>query len=194
MNKNTKNSAKAPKIKKEKKPKIIIQEAKVKLLSFSISAVIPTMMYGNISPTIIVEAPSIEEAQAFVLPVIENLYQTYVGPAQDGKMPVFINKANVTAVEKKVDVTPPTTTAPKNAVVSPSPSPKTPAQASVDALADDLTKSPAFTKAENAIKNCASEDALGMIEAQIQKSEKLTAEEKPVLLTIVLKKRKQFAL
>ena len=39
------------------------KKSKVKLISYEIKAVIPTVQYGNIQPCIIVEAPSIEEAE-----------------------------------------------------------------------------------------------------------------------------------
>lgn len=174
---------KTPKSKKEKG--VINMKAEVRLVSFTVGATIPTMMYGNILPSITVEAPTIEEAKAFALPIIEELYQTYLGEPQDGKLPKFINKANVTAIEKRVDPTPPAQP------VAPAAKPKTP-QESVDELAADLQDSPAFTKAQNAIKNVTDPQALELIEKQIQNSVKLTAAEKPVLLTEVLKKRKTF--
>jgi hypothetical protein len=47
---------------------------------------------------------------------------------------------------------------------------------------DATPKTPAYTKAENAIKSAMSLDALNLIEDQIQKSVKLINEEKPLLL------------
>lgn len=199
MKKNTKNSAKAPKA-KEVKPKVPkevkVVAPKYELLSFEILAVIPTQMYGNISPKISIKAKTIEEAKEILLPAIESIYLAYAEKPRDGSALAFTSKANVTAVEKKVEV-PAATTAPKKPegqgiATPPAEKPKTPAQESADALADELSKSPAYTKAENAVKNCTSREALDMIEDQIQKSVKLTDAEKPMLLTAVLYKRKEF--
>lgn len=190
---NTKNSAKAPKVKVVKEKKVVAP--KYELVSFSVKATIPTQMYGNIMPEIMVKAKKIEDARAIVMPAIESLYVAYAEKNRDGSAVSFMSKANVTATEKVVPqgVLANTIKAP----VAPAPAPvvkKTPAQESADELASDLAKSVAYTKAENAVKNSTSLDALNMIEDQIQKSVKLTAEEKPALLTDVLKKRKEFAL
>lgn len=210
MKKNIKNSAKAPKVTKKEvvaKPQKIAKVVvpKYELVTFSVKATIPTQMYGNIMPEIVVKAKTIEEAKAIVMPAIESLYVEYAEKPRDGSSISFMSKANVTATEKKVNVIPKPVApapAPEKKPEAPAQAPasapvapvKTPAQESADELADDLAKSPAYTKAENAIKNSMSLDALNMIEDQIQKSVKLTADEKPMLLTDVLKKRKEFAL
>ena len=162
----------------------------------------PTQMYGNIIPEVIVKTKTIEEAKAVVMPFIEELYSSYASEGPDGKKANFVNKAKVTVEEKFVD--------PKitNAPVAPSPVPPPTVQASakpVQPVAPAKTsepvsepeeeptpKTPAYTKAENAIKSAMSLEALNLIEEQIQKSIKLTNEEKPLLLTDVLKKRKEY--
>jgi hypothetical protein len=200
MNKKKNSSVKATKVKTPTKPKekkVVPPALVIELVTFSVKATIPTQMYGNIMPEIVVKARTIEDAKRAVMPIIEEMYAQYMEDSRDGRPLKFINKANVTATEKivprgvleKSSNTPGRATPP--APVTPE-KPQTPAQASADALAEDLAKSVAYTKAENAIKNSTSADALGMIEDQIQKSVKLTADEKPMLLTDVLKKRKEF--
>jgi len=191
---------KAPKVQKEAKPvKIaLVKKAKYELLNFEISAVIPTQMYGNICPKISIKAGTIEDAKSIVVPFIEELYSSYASEGPDGKKANFVNKAKVTVEQKFVDpkiTITPVTPAPVSPAPTPSVAPKTsePKSEPVSEPDEDPTpKTPAYTKAENAIKSAVSLDALNLIEEQIQKSIKLTNEEKPILLAEVLKKRKEF--
>jgi hypothetical protein len=204
IKKEVEKKVKAPKVQKEAKPKKLapVKKVKYELLNFEITATIPTQMYGNICPRISIKAGTIEDAKSIVVPFIEELYSSYASEGPDGKKANFVNKAKVTVEEKFVD--PKTTTVPvAPAPVSPAtvPTSDKPVQPiapvqkneSVSEPEEESTpKTPAYIKAENAIKAAMSLDALGMIEDQIQKSVKLTAEEKPLLLTDVLKKRKEF--
>lgn len=182
--KKTKVDPKPNKLVKPKKYEIN-EKAQVRLISFTVGATIPTMMYGNIIPSITVEAPTIEEAKAFALPVIEELYANYA-EAQNGQFPKFMNKSKVTVEEKTVDVSP---TVKKNYLEKDPPGQPT---SDLEPIQMGVVKTPAYEKASNAVKNSMSMDALNLIEDQIQKSEKLSAQEKPMLLTEVLKKRKEF--
>jgi len=209
--------------KKEKAPKPVAVKIKkevvpkYKLVTFGMKATIPTQMYGNIMPEIVIKAKNIEEAKAILMPAIESLYIAYCEKPRDGSSLPFMSRSSITVEEKKVEVPKPVVKAPviekeekKEGVLgstsptpkgptgptTPSPTPKGPTgpEQSAQELADDLSnKSPAFIKARTAITGSTSLDALGLIEDQIQKSVKLTAEEKPILLTEVLKKRKTFA-
>lgn len=182
------SNKKAPTKKVEKE---VIKGRDVKevfLKEFSVTAIIPTMMYGNIQPTITVDAMDIESAKSFVLPVIEELYNKYAETPQGGNLPRFISGPKVEVKEKMV------VQKLKEGVV------KTPleltkelevAQSESDAFVQDLEHSPAFTKAENAIKNSMTLSALSMIEDQIKVSVKLKADEKEVLLGTILKKRRE---
>ena len=184
----TKNTMKttAIKPKKEKKEKIMGPLAlNYELISFSVKATIPVMAYGNIIPEIVVKTRTIEEAEQVVLPVIEKLFEFYSE-----------NKSSVTVKEKQVVVplkpTPvenkkPTGVLTQAAAVAP----VTP-KAAVEELAQELSpKSPAFLKANSAINSATSLEALGLIEEQVQKSVKLSPEEKPLLSVEILKKRKE---
>ncbi len=190
----TKKVAKVEKIKVQGKPAI----PKYELVSFGVKATIPTQMYGNIMPEIVIKAKNIEEAKAVLMPAIESLYSAYAERPRDGSSISFLNKASVTVEEKKVEVPKPVAKAPeikKEEGVLAKAEAEVPKKAeTAEELADELNeRSPAFIKARSAVNASTSLDALNLIEEQIQKSVKLTAEDKPVLLTEVLKKRKTFA-
>lgn len=155
---------------KPKKEKSKIKPT-IELVSYSISAVIPTMLYGNIQPTITVKAGTIAEASFYALDHINWLFKTYMEDPRDGKLPRFMQNIEV---KKAEPMTPPTS--PK-APEAPKNEPQTP-------------MSEAFTKAKKAIDNCMSIDATQIIEDQIQKSVKLSLAEKPILLEAILLKRK----
>lgn len=201
----------APTPKKEKKEKIAGKPAKstVELISFGIKATIPVMVFGNIQPEIVVKAKTVEEAQAYALPIIEKLFETYCENPRDGSpKPGFLSKANVTVTEKNVPQKPAVAgpqSAPAGATAqAPKEEPKNIAQEIADAPerteadlppaepAPQFAKSPALAKAENAVAAAMSRAALDMIENQVQESTKLTPEEKPMVYTLILKKRKEF--
>lgn len=188
---------KTPTTTKEKTPKkekVINQEAKVELVEFCVMATIPTMPYGNIMPKITVKAPTIEMAKAFVMPEIEALYNTYAEKPRDGTTIAWMNKANVTVTEKKVEPVMPAQSATPPASPTAAAKPDlTTAPSYVPHVEDDekpAEKSAAFLKAEHAINQSMTVDATNIIEDQIKASVKLSAEEKPELFTLVLKKRK----
>lgn len=176
-------------VKKEKVKKVAVRKNTAELISFSVRAVIPTMVFGNIQPEVIVKAKTIEDAQAFALPIIEALYEKYCETPRDGSSkPSFLSKASVMAVEKFVpqdsikggDLNPERT----------KPTASTPvAQKETE---PEVAKTPAFEKGEKAISAATSIAALDMIETQIRASTKLTPHEKPPLYLILLKKKKEF--
>jgi ribosomal protein L14 len=180
---------KEKKIKVKKEKKVPVQE--YELVTFGVKATIPTQQYGNIMPEVVIKTKTIEEAKEIVMPVIEELYLKYAEHPRDGSKVSFMNKANVIVEEKKVEVSKPITKAPviekEEKTLTGTPEER------AQNLADDLgEKSQAFIKARTAIKSSMSLDALDLIEAQIHKSVKLTVDEKPELLTEVLRKRKEF--
>lgn len=191
------SSPKATKAKGDKKKsvKVVQPDLVIKLVSYTVEAIIPTMMYGNITPKITVEARTMEDAKLAVMPHIEELYNTYAVEPMDGRKPAFMSKASVTATERVVPQNVPGKAVdpikPVEKPTTPTPTPTAP-KSELDALAEDLKTSPAYDKALSAIKNSMSKDALGLIEEQIQKSTRLTESEKPLLLSEVLKKRKEF--
>lgn len=188
-----KEVAPAPvKPKKEVKPKVVkTKKASVKLVSFTVGAVIPTQSYGNIQPSITVEANSIEEARTVVMPVIEDMIRTYaetkpgfLGKVEvtekvvtpPGMVPVSARKGMYEEVAKTGEVMASSVAAPVAAPVS-SPSTEPAKQ-----------KPETVTKAEKAISLSATSEALKVIEEQIKNSVKIPEEFKAGLQKLVVEK------
>jgi len=195
-----KSVAKDAPVAKKGKATPVIKRSEVTLVSFSVTAVIPTQQYGNIQPTIQVNAPTIEEARAMVMPVIENFYETYAELPLNGKPVKFL--AKVTESHKVVNiepekaptaapvVTPAATTAPKVEPEATGSSAAASVPSSSESIPQTTTERPeAFKKAEKAISLAASHDALAAIEAQIQSSIKINPDDKPELYKILNEKR-----
>lgn len=179
------------KVKKTSEPQKLVVPAKleVKLITYTIRAMIPTMMYGNIAPEIVVEARSMEDAKRAVMPHIEELFHTYLEEPRDGRPARFMAKANVEVSERKVapkEVTKPATVAstPKTEPVK--------AEKKEEPKEPETPKSPAYEKALKAINGATSKEALELLQDQVQNSVKLLPEEKPMLYELVLKRKKEF--
>ncbi len=182
----------------EKTSEKVMKKAKsnVTLISFSVTAVIPTQQYGNIQPTITVSAPTIEDAKELVMPVIENLYQRYAEMPLNGKPVKFLSK--ITEVEKLVVATP------EASIQSPAVAPafdKEMNDASI-AKAEELSQATPeyvpvnpepFNKAAKKISLSFGQDALDAIADQIRESVKIDPNDKPKLFELVLKKGQELA-
>lgn len=200
----------APKKESVKKPQAT-------LVSYSIKATIPVGSFANIIPEITVNAKTLEDAAAFVLPYIESLFDMYAEDSRDGRKIKFLNKASVTVQERLVPV-PGTKSAIESAqaqIQSPGIASQLtagalnapvkneaisfekdgtmipPKQTTVDsqvktALAE---KTVHYQKAENAVHNSFTVEALDLVQSQITASVKLNGYEKNHLYTLVLKKR-----
>lgn len=163
----------------------------IKLISYTVEAIIPTMMYGNITPKITVEAGSMEDAKRAVMPHIEELYRTYAQIPLDGRLPAFFQKASVVVEERKVD--PEVIKSPKTSEPDPLSKPDAKAKDTSDSVAEPLgEKTQAYIKAESAITNAMSKEALHVISDQLSKSIKLSDIEKSALTDLLLKKMKEF--
>jgi hypothetical protein len=68
----------------------------MKLTKYTLAATIPTTQYGNLQPSIEVEAETLEEAQAFVLPHIEGLW------AKFGSNPLKTNEQKRVSGDRKL--------------------------------------------------------------------------------------------
>ncbi len=162
-------------------PKAVNQpKGSATLVSFTVSAVIPTQQYGNIQPKIEVTAGSIEDARAIVMPVIEDLYKTYAEMPLSGKEPKFYGK-----ITEEVKIVTPAPVATPAADKKEAPAPEKKSEAV------DPPKSDAVLKAEKAIKLAMSPEAVEAIQDQIQKSVKIAPEDKPALYTVCLQKKKE---
>ncbi len=186
----------------EKTSEKVTKKAKsnVTLISFSVTAVIPTQQYGNIQPTITVSAPSIEEAKELVMPVIENLYQTYAEMPLNGKPVKFLSK--ITEVEKVVTSVPVAQTElAENAGVVTEEFDKEMNDASIAKAAELSQATPEyvpvnpepFNKAAKKISLSFGQDALDAIADQIRESVKIDPNDKPKLFELVLKKGQELA-
>lgn len=124
-----------------------IENKPVTLISYTMGAVIPTMQYGNIQPSITVSAGSIQEAEDICLAHIENLFAIFM--KKEEEVPPVVNVPKNVVEEKKVVV---------------------------------ALKGSAFENAQNALKSATGEEAQNLVRMQIQKSVKLSEEEKKLLL------------
>lgn len=177
----------APKEKKEK-----VAKTSVKLIEFGVVATIPTMPYGNIMPSITVQANSIEEARATVMPVIEELFLAYAEKPRDGSKLSFAGARVTETVKEVVPVTPAPAPAP---VEAPEPAPA-PVEAAEEAPAPQTAPEPAqaapaasesefAARARKMIGLAMTEEAAQKIKTQIENSEKIPPAEKPALLELV---------
>lgn len=128
-----------------------------KLVTFTLKAVIPTGSYANIQPEFTVEAKTIEEARAVVEPHIEDMYRKYLNYSE-----------RMNQIQHSVALTP---------VVEAKLVPES---------SNDIV-SEAFTFAENALKDAATEQAFTLIQNRIKVSTKLTDQEKQTLSAIIWK-------
>lgn len=150
------------------------KQPKVKLVSFTITAIIPTEPYGNIQPAITVQAANIEDAKSVVMPHIDALMAQYSMNAP-----------------KKVNM--PTTTMPGTPSIKSTEvvAPKEPVAPKADEKPLEGTVSVPYQKALNAIKTAYSIPALDLIDDQIIFSKKLHYGEKIRLKPFVEEKRKE---
>ena len=203
------------------KKAVAVKKPNATLVSYSIKATIPVGSFANIIPEITVNAKTLEDAAAFVLPYIESLFDMYAEDSRDGRKIKFLNKASVTVQERVVapagpmiphgqaqgaQNTPPPSAAPATIASAPN-TPSTnkpisfekdgtiisPRQTTVEEQVADVAPLPEKTihyqKAENAVHNSFTIDALDLVQSQITASVKLDGNEKNHLYTLVLKKR-----
>ena len=189
----TAKKVQAPKPAKVAKPKknVINVKAEAKFVSFKVRAVIPVKQYGNIQPEIEVVAPTYELAVAFAMPKIEELWKTYAERPINGNLPKFVGPVSV--AEKTV-AAPVAAPSPKAEAVAPA------SPSSTEASADSASQSTSTTaetplseagqKGKKAIEAAATKEALDLAEDKIKNSVKIPDDEKPVLYTLILKKKK----
>ena len=164
----------AEKAVKEKKPK-------VELVTYTIRATIPTGAYSNICPEVTVKAESLEVAERAVMPHIERLFAKYRDGSGQSKeireevvqpvypplapvnTPVQNNPTNIVQ-STPIGSVPLTSEAPKPILAAP------------------------YQKAQQAVNSCTSLEALTLIRAQVEKSEKLVDGEKSNLRSLIAAK------
>jgi hypothetical protein len=174
--KDTIKVAPKPTIKKiEPKKTINIKKPKVELVSYSIEMTIPTGAYANIKPQIVVKSQSVEEAHDFIAPHMNKLWKEYF----------MIN-------ERRQEIIKPVSTAPADVVK------KMSVQEIAEATGGTIVSetpavqppvsSVALVKATQAIESCTSLEALELIQKQVDKSVKLSHEDKESLMPLIQNK------
>ena len=204
---------------KETKPKAV--KSTVKLLNYTIKAVIPTGPYANIQPEISVSASSIEEANAYVIPHVDELFEKYLNISDRPKPRVTVTSNIPTApkpaeVPKEVPapiVTEPTPTTPPSiaeepkVILSPeSVEPATPLDPAKQVTPPLLVETPApvptgqetmpssaFGRAKMAIESCKTLEAISLIEQRVEASQNLDALDKVDLEALIKEKRKELS-
>lgn len=150
--------------KKVKKAKVT--PVNVRLVSLTVGAVIPTQSYGNIQPSITVEATTIEEARALVMPVIEGLIAKYAETR-----PGFLGKVEVT---EKVIVPPAKAPESPSSAPAPAVAPVSTESKPVETVATSTEpKNENVAKAEKAISLALTQEAVDVIQKQIENSTKI---------------------
>jgi len=177
---------KKPVAKKKSSAKKVVVQKKVEMISYAIKMVIPTGAYANIQPEIVVKAGDMETAHAFIAPHINKLWKEYYMVSER------VNNPAPTA--PKVDTT--HKPAPKTAETAPE-APKLPVDENNKVnVATVVPPAPAsavaLDKASKAISSCMSLEALNLISTQVEKSVKLTDDNKVVLRALVVEKTKDF--
>ena len=164
----TKKITKKEEVKKEKKP--ATPKAQVKLISYTLTAVIPHARYGNLQPSITVEADSLESAKNFIYPHIEELMNKYqedqFGKAKFVPGLVETNVKKPEAPEKTPEKVP------EKEVVTP------------EVVKETVIRSEPFQKAHTAIMWAMSFEVMAVIKNQLEISVKLTEEEKAELWVV----------
>lgn len=161
------------------------KEPKVKLVSYTMGATIPTGMYANIQPSITVEAKSMEVAERIVMAHIEALFAKYRISNSNEPVRPIAPKPTVPILPKdennKVNVSGGSETVP--------PIPSHPGfTGGGEKYKPEVVLTAPFTRALAAIESCTSEAALKLVTDQIVKSVKLLEEEKVELKNIAMKK------
>lgn len=172
----------------KKNPKVgeargtINTKAQLRFVSFKFGAVIPTQSFGNVSPEIVVEAPSYEEARDFAVPKILDLYNHFaeVKPSFLGKITV---EEKTVAPAVKVAFTPEVPAEVSITGQAPAVAPVT-TTAPVAAPAPVAANPEAIQKAEKAISLAATKPALEVIRNQIANSVKIAPDAKPALIVL----------
>lgn len=188
------------KVKKE--PKEIIPEtySEPRLVSYKMTAIIRTGEYQSVTPEILIEGGTLEEASAILTKEIDAIKLKYD--------PTIKRVVSAPIVNPVVPPTPPVrTTAPAPATALVSPPTKTvadtippgtpitvngqPTGMVTPGAKEEVSKSEPFIAAEKVIVAAKSMDALEMIEGQVERSVKLTEDEKHVLLLMIIDIRKE---
>lgn len=169
----TKKITKKEEVKEEKKP--VVKKAAVKLVSYTLTAVIPHARYGNLQPSITVEADSLESAREFIYPHIEELMSKYQED-QFGKAKFVPGRQETTIKESEAPAKTPEINTEVNTKED---GPEVPSEHK-----EVVLRSEPFQKAYTAIMGAMSFEVMAVIKNQLEISVKLTEEEKAELWVV----------
>ena len=177
------------------------------LKSYSMKMVIPTGQYANIQPEIIVEAYSMDKAHDFISSHMNKLWKEYYLINERRPEPIKAATPAPTPASNPVSTQPPAKFEylpdPKGKSVGDKPLTKDELLDSVGGkiigesqeVAPTIVQPPAsgvaFAKAKQAIDSCLSLDVLSIIEKQVDKSVKLSQEDKEALQPLLLAKSEE---
>jgi len=168
----TKKPTKKRVIKKEPAPAKV---AKVELISYSVKMIIPIDDYANIQPEIVVKADRVETAHNYIAPHMNKLWKEYYLVGQRRPEPAPEARPEPAPQPEPAPVQTQTPVAPEE-VVKPEVANQPP------------DSNVALIKATQAIESCLSLEAFDLINDQVEKSVKLTAEDKTTLGPVLEKK------
>lgn len=176
-----------------KTSKEIISEDKVRLVSFTLTAIIPIGQYENIQPSITVEGGNFEQARDYCVAYLKEMRDKYSVNIPRGNSGVCASKPevkNTTTVAASQQKGP---SRPMSAdpLLNSKPLPPTQTAEQLKEYLENDTPaayymSEPFKKASQAIASCKSFEALDLIAAQVAKSTKLKDEEKTSLDIIII--------
>jgi hypothetical protein len=169
-------SPKKPEIKKITPKKPIVE-----MVSYSIKMVIPTGAYANIQPEIIVKSKSIEDAHNFIAPHMNKLWKEYFlvneRRPEPPKAPANTGNIGLSTTQVTAPITVPQVPMTVEEVAK-----------ATGGVVQSPESSVALIKATQAIESCVSLDALALIQSQVDKSVKLSHEDKESLMPLLEKK------
>ena len=192
----TKPKPKAPAKKPVKKAPVkkVVKASVVEMVSYAMKMVIPTGQYANIQPEIVVKAGDPEVAHKFLAKHMNKLWKEYylVNERRPEPSPVALTPPPVV-----VSPTPAQKAAAGQPVVTATTPPKVEATTTTAppvleplVVPEPPPSSVALVKATQAIESCMSNEALELIMAQVEKSVKLTEEDKTQLIPLLAEKSK----
>lgn len=157
----------------------------VKLVSYTISATISVgkNSFSNVTPTIVVQAPTLNEARDYVIPHIQELYETFFNISD--KQAEIKREQREQKYQEKLEVQKKKEEEHKDKAQEVEQKLQNVREFPVSA---EQIAAEAFAKASNAIYSCGSLEALGLIEKKIQDSVKISDADKKRLAPILIER------
>lgn len=157
---------KATKTEEKKRVTITCSKKEPKMVSYSLKMTIPTGPYANIIPEIVVNADNMEQAYLFIAPHLNKLWKEYYMISERVNKPIAPQDVKMLPNEQQIVSNSQVTESPINSV--------------------------AFNRATQAINSCTNKEALDLIADRVEKSVKLTPEDKDILKPIIKDKYGEF--